>query len=168
MSDVVLDANVLPDFLSQFFGPAERGTLRFSAEGRFCEQTARRVNRIRLDHDGDRGRGIVVASVIAFVELSRKWTNIVAGRFEPYQVAALLAQPPSWFSVAPCDEELLDFLLDVPAVVEVADGRSEPIELYDALHVATAFSRGDHVWLATTDSRLRRIPRLQGRLLGRS
>jgi predicted nucleic acid-binding protein len=167
MSDLILEANTLPDFLAQYFGQADRGNRPFVAQGLLCADTARRINRICNDHEGGYGRGVVVASVLAFVEMARKWDQMTRGAFAPYRVSAFLAQPPEWFDVAPMDDDLLEDFLDVPASVEMPNGETRPIEMYDAIHVATAFSRGGESRLVPSDRRIRQVPRLRGRVLGR-
>lgn len=165
MADIVLDANVLDEFLAQYFGASNRGTSNFQTQGRLGKEAVYHINRIRTDHECGRLRDVVVASVLSFVELARAWRKIDSERLKSHQVAAFLQQPPEWFSLAPLDEDLVELLLEVPATV-VISGRIQMIELFDAIHVATALSRGTASLLITSDQRLIAIPGLSGRVFG--
>ena len=90
---------------------------------------------------------------MAFVELARKWDDIIAGRFLPYQLAAFIHAPPDWFSIEPLDEDLIPLFGQVPPEVLMPDGSVQPIEWPDAVHVATALSR-EEGRLVTSDRRL--------------
>ena len=46
MVDIVLDTNVLADFLAQFFGFAQRGTARFVAQNTISRELAHKLNQI--------------------------------------------------------------------------------------------------------------------------
>lgn len=166
MTDLVLDTNVLAEFLSQYFGPAERGRASFKCRQNLSSEAVRRINKIRERGElEDSVTSIVISSALAFVELVRQWDEIVRDRFEPHQLAAFLEQPPDWFSVAPLDEDLIEFFCDVPTQVAMAEGVLEPIEWTDAVHAATVFSRGDSCLIVTTDQRLRNMACLHGRVL---
>lgn len=165
-ADLVLDTDVLAEFIGQYFGPAERGRAPFEAEGCVSGETARRLNSICVWTEAAGAVGpLVVASALAFVEMVRGWEQIVRRRFKTYQLAAFLEQPPEWFSVAPVDEQLVEFFCSVPAHVTMPGGDTAPIEWTDAVHVATVLSRGPNCLLATTDRPVRSIPFLNSRLL---
>lgn len=166
MRDLVLDTNVLADFLTQYFGPAERGQSPFEAGGWLSSSAVRLLNQMRRRYRADEPvKNLVIASSLAFVELVRQWDDIVQDRFQPYQLAAFLVQPPDWFSVAPVDEDLIEFFCDVPADVSTPEGIVKSIEWTDAVHIATVFSRDDECLFATTDQRLQHVARLSRRLL---
>jgi hypothetical protein len=174
VADVILDSNVLADFLAQYFNPAEadRGRGSFVATGPITRGLASRLNRILTTERGGweplgpnvtREVALVVASSFAFVEIVRNWDSMVQDRFTVEMFHAFICQPPEWFDIAPVDEDLLPSLERVPR--SVADhSRLVPIELPDALHVATTVSRGERALLATTDQRLRSMGLLAGRL----
>ena len=107
----------------------------------------------------------MIASSFAFVEIARRWNDIAGVRFHIHQLAAFLEQPPEWFSIAPVDEDLVEFFCEVPSTVATRDVTLQPTEWTDAVHVATVFSRGVDVLFATTDGRLRSIVHLDGRLV---
>jgi len=165
-ADVVLDTDVLAEVIGQYFGRAERGRAPFEAGGCLSGERARRLNSIRMWAEGGEAVGpLAIASALAFVEMVREWEDIVRGRFETYQLAAFLEQPPEWFSVAPVDEDLVEFFCRVPAHVVTPGGDTAPIEWTDAVHVATLLSRDPNCLLATNDRPMTSIPLLDGRLL---
>ncbi len=149
MIDLVLDVGSLADVLRQCFQSDDYSRPTFSPSRFLSEETVRLLNRIVLAD----GRYIVAASVVAFVELARKWDQIVASDFAPYRLAAFLQAPPEWFSVEPLDETLLPAFGVVPGSVQMSDGTVQPIEWLDAIHFATACSR-DRAMLVTNDARL--------------
>jgi predicted nucleic acid-binding protein len=162
MADLILDTSVLGDFFEQFFSSlvANRGQGRF-VEGTFLSQrAARELNRIVLLHSSQDlvSTDLVIISPFAFIEMARRWDNIVSDRFSIDQVEAFSEQPPDWVSVATWDETLLPAFLDVPTHVWFK-GESRAIEWTDAIHAATALARGDSNLLATTDSRLHALQR---------
>jgi hypothetical protein len=164
--DIVLDSGTLADFLAQYFGPAERGQQPFQSGGRLSPDLARQLNSILTRYTAYQTvTTVVVASTLAFVEIVRQWDQIVQDRFQPHQVAAFLEQPPDWFSVAPVDEDLIEFFCDVPAHVSMPDGIIRPVEWTDAVHAATVFSRDETCLFATSDLRLRQIVSLNGRFI---
>lgn len=175
MPDVVLDANTLGDFLSQYFSPAssDRGRRDFAEEGRLSRNMVVHINRI-LDSfrryesgaymESAYLRGLVVASAFAFIELCRNWDRMVDGRFSPEQLKLFIVQTPEWFNIAPVDESLLPFYCAFPTHVYLRD-EFVAIEWCDAIHAATADSRGDDTLLATSDQRLQAVPHLRNRIL---
>lgn len=152
MTDVVLDTGALGDLLAQYFSAEDRTVPSFSPSKRLPAEIVEDINRIVRSE----GRRFVAASAFAFVEMARKWDEIVVGAFEPYQLAAFLHSPPAWFLVEPVDADLLPFLAEVPPEVIMPGGESRQIEGIDAIHAATALSR----WpcqLVTTDQRLMQV-----------
>ncbi len=163
MADIILDSNVLSDLLAQFYDPltANRGDGKFCPERTITKNLAYKLNQIMKRHS--EVNDLIVSSTFAFIEIARKWDNIVQNRFSVEQMYAFITQPPEWFDIAPVDEDLLPFYVDVPTSVFVGN-RNEHIEWTDAIHVATAYSRGETAFLATTDHRLKCIERIQSRL----
>src|ERR1035441_3320733 len=175
MPDIVLDTNTIGDFLSQYFKQQVAGgrSAKFVDEGMLTRTLAERVNRIldtfRRYQMGEElespySGGIVVASTFAFVELCRKWERIVKARFSLVQLHAFLEQPPEWFDIAPVDDTLLPFYANIPTHVWLK-GETKAIEWCDAIHAATADSRGRDCFLATTDQRLQAVPHLRDRIV---
>ena len=172
MADVVLDTNVLADFLAQFFGTARRGHAPFAKQNAITRELARKINQVVRWYDWnleseeeEQHPGLIVASTFAFVEIGRKWTDIVKGRFKVTQMAAFVEQPPEWFAIEPVDENLVAAFCDAPADVLMAYGEMRSLEWADAVHIATAFGRGDDSLLAVTDREMRQVSVLQDRLV---
>jgi len=162
MADIVLDTDGLADFLAQYFGPANRGVGRFMESEWLSHRAAQEINRIvdffRLD---DWAKDHVIASTFAFMEIARKWDQLIQGRFRPYQLRALLNDPDEWFFIASVDTSLIEFFYQLPATVMMEGGNAEKLEWTDAVHVATALSRNEpglpHCRLRTRDTRIVRI-----------
>lgn len=152
MADLILDVGALTDLLAQYFRAEDRTAPRFRPSRFLSPQVTRHLNRIVR---GD-GRYVVAASAMAFVELVRKWDEIVAERFKPHHLAALIQAPPDWFSIEPVDAGLIPLFGLVPPEVSMPDGSVRPIEWPDAVHVATALSREEGA-LVTSDERLQQV-----------
>jgi hypothetical protein len=168
MASIALDTGHLADFLGQFYGPAQRGSEPFRRGDCLTEEAARAINVIvRASNQEEPARYLVFASALAFVEIARKWDEIVAGRFQPHQLRAFVASPPPWFAVDPVDESLVEFFLQVPITVALG-GHLENVEWADAIHVATALSHDTgrvKCLLGAKDRRVKQIPQLAGRCL---
>ncbi|HET92319.1 MAG TPA: hypothetical protein ENN99_16500 [Chloroflexi bacterium] len=149
MADLVFDVGALADLLAQYFQAENRLTPQFHSDRFLPDSAVRRVNRIV---QGD-GRYILAASAMAFVELARKWDDIVAGRFLPHQLAAFIHAPPDWFSIEPVDRDLVPLRGEVPPDVLMPDGTRQSVELPDTIHLATVLSR-EKAELITSDQRL--------------
>jgi hypothetical protein len=167
MADIVLDTDALADFLAQFFSTAERGFSAFKAGEWLSEAAARIINRVvRLSHPGYSPVSFVVASTFAFLEIVRKWDQLLGERVRPYQMRAFLESPPAWFLIAAVDSTLVPFYCRLPSAVQMLDGSVKPIEWTDAIQVATALSRNEPdrppCALATNDRRLIRIEEIAG------
>ena len=137
MTDLVLDTGPLADLLAQYFDAEDRNVPEFSGNRFLSREIARQINRIvRSD-----GRYVVTASTFAFVEVVRKWDEIVEGRFRPEQLAAFLDDPPDWFSVEPLDEDLIPSFGQVQWQVLDSNGSLRTLEWPDVVHLATVASR---------------------------
>jgi len=153
VSDVVLDTGALADVLVQFIQSQVQSPPRFVQSQYISYEVARLLNRVVRSE----GRFVVVASALAFVEMAHQWERIIADRINPVQLAAFLNDPPEWFAVAPVDQDLVPFFMDVSPAVTMPWGRVEPVEWTDAVHAATALSR-DNAVLVSSDRRLKRLP----------
>ena len=163
MIDIVLDSNYLVEFLIQYFdsGVANRGMGRFQSSTVFSEDLARRLNQV-MTTASEGISTLIIASTFALIEIARKWDQIVQDRFTIQQLHTFTYQYPEWFSLAPVDEDLIPFFIDVPSIVFV-NSKAIPIEWTDAIHLATVISRGPDATLATSDSRAKKVLELQGR-----
>ena len=144
---MVLDVGALAELLIQYFQTDDRSRVRFRANTFLSPTDVKPLNRIVA---GDGRQHVVVASAIAFVELTRKWDEIVSDLLQPHQLAAFLQATPDWFVVDPVDESLLPSLGLVPPEVTMPDGSTKPVEWIDAIHVATSLAR-ENARLVTTD-----------------
>lgn len=163
MIDIVLDSNCFVEFLAQYFDAAiaNRGLGLFQSSAIFSAALARRLNQIVLAAS-DGISALVIASTFSLIEIARKWDQIVQGRFTIQQLHAFTYQYPEWFSLAPVDEDLIPFFIEVPSTVFLKS-KSTTIEWTDAVHLATVISRGTDATLATTDSKAKKVLEIQGR-----
>jgi len=155
MKDIVLDTNILADFLAQYFGNFEEHKRFYPAKNTMNSKRVRVINKIIKYYEIEQ-RNFVVASTFAFVEISRKWDIIVNKRFKLEKFSAFVEQPPEWFLVSPVESSLFSELLEIPASVKMPAGNFKPIEWADAIHLATAMSR-ENCLLATTDSSIKQV-----------
>ncbi len=172
MRDLVFDADHLPELLGQYFDPTgvNRGYGAFAPSDAFSRPLAVALNQILADwrtciSTDTLPSSLVVISTFAFIELGRKWDQMVDGRFSPSQCRAFTAQPPTWVSIAPLDEDLLPSYCDVPQAVTLGNGDTVPIEWTDAVHVATVLSREESTLLISGDQRLSCIPDIAHRVM---
>jgi predicted nucleic acid-binding protein len=152
VNDIVLDTNILSEFLFQYFKVFPEYK-RFKPLGRMTKRTAGEINSIVRSY---KRVNLVVASTFAFLEISRQFENIVKKRFKLEQFSAFVDQPPEWFLVAPVDSSLFLHLAQIPAEVTMPGGNVKRIEWADAIHLATALSR-EKCLLATTDRRIKQV-----------
>ena len=152
-TDMVLDVGALAELLIQYFQADDRSCMQFRANTFLSPANVRYLNRIVAE---DGSQHVIVASAIAFVELTRKWDEIVGNRLQPHQLAAFLQSTPDWFVVDPVDESLLPALGQVPPEVTMPDGTTGSVEWIDAIHVATVLAR-ENARLVTTDHILSQV-----------
>lgn len=165
MIDIVLDSDHLAEFFIQYFNPdiANHGRGKFQAGKVFSEDLARRLNDI-VAAVPEGISNLVIASTFALIEIARNWDTLVGSRFSVQQLHAFVYQHPEWFSLAPVDEDLMPFFVDVPSMVLVGS-KPVPIEWTDAIHLATVISRGVEATLATNDTRAIKVLEQHGRVL---
>ena len=156
---------MLSDFLFQYFDPmtANRGFGSFCPKGLISNILANELNKILKYFEFGQTR-IVISSVLAFIEISRSWERLVQDRYSIDQFYAFICQIPEWFSIAPIDEDLIPYIVQVPSSVQIND-KIERIEWTDCIHVATTISRQGRSKLATTDRKIQHLKELNGRLL---
>ena len=109
-------------------------------------------------------QGLIIASTFAFVEIARKFQDIVRDRFTRDQFAAFIEQPPNWFFIASVDTALLPYLVQLPSNVRLPNGTLAPLELADSIHLATAMSR-DAYLIATIDKPMKQVDLLRGKFV---
>jgi len=163
MQDIVLDTNILSEFLVQYFLHRQRNGHFTADQVKITDFLNHRVvmgiRGIIKSYDYMRSH-LVVASTFAFLEIARKFESVSGNRYSIEQFSGFIDQPPEWFLVAPLDTSLFLDLLRIPPYVTTAGGKLKNIEWADAIHLATALSRDDCL-LATTDSRLKQLTGFQ-------
>ncbi|MFC2146236.1 hypothetical protein ACFLRT_02635 [Acidobacteriota bacterium] len=170
MQDIVLDTNILSEFLAQYFQHRQKnGHFTANHIGTTDILNYRVVKEIReiiksYDYIDYIGSHLVAASTFAFLEISRKFEEISGDRYSIEQFSGFIDQPPEWFLVAPLDESLFLDLLRIPPYVTMHGGQLKNIEWADAIHLATALSR-ENCLLATTDSRLKQLTDFQNHII---
>jgi len=168
MTDIILDTNVLADLLAQYYGDEVRYGEVFESRGFLNPQLVRKLNKIigwYKGTDDSSCPGLVVASSFAFVEIARKFDKIAGARFNLYQFAEFIDQPPEWFIISAVDTNLFFHLSKLPGQVQTHNNKFLPIEWADAIHMATATSRDKPWLLASTDSRIQAAVALRGRII---
>jgi hypothetical protein len=166
MADIVLDTDGLADFLAQYFGRDNRRSGRFMESDWLSHRAVQEINRI-MDFFvlNEWVKDYVIGSTFAFMEIVRKWDDLIQGRIQPYQLRAFLDDPPVWFLTAAVDKTLIQFYCQLPGTVQMPGGNSENIEWTDAVHAATALSRNEpgqpRCRLRTRDTRIARIGLIQ-------
>ena len=167
MADLVFDTSVLSDLLVQYF---EFDVIRrgyFVPRGNLSNELVKHINRIIKYHsdtifDDEISPGLVVASVLAFVEIARKFDVLSCGKYSIAKFAAFIESPPDWFKISPLDMDILSYLNEIPIIVRGDGGGS--LELADAVHVATALSR-EKFYVVTTDARIRALELLNNKII---
>jgi predicted nucleic acid-binding protein len=167
MQDIVLDTNILSEFLAQYFQQRQKGGHftyhHFETTDVLNHRVVKEIRGIIKAYDYMRSH-LVVASTFAFLEIARKFVEVSGNRFTIEQFSGFLDQPPEWFWVAPLDESLFLELLRIPHYVTMPEGQLKNIEWADAIHLATALSR-ENCLLATTDSRLKQLTGFQSHII---
>ena len=151
-ANIVLDTAALAAVLSQYFSGEDRLQPEFRPDGRLSQQAVAALNLVVKGS----GYRVVAASALAFVELARKWDEIVQTRFALHQLAAFIESPPEWFVVDPLDPDLMGVFCTIPRSVTMPNGSVQRLEWADVVHAATAVSRAPSV-LVTGDRRLRAL-----------
>ena len=169
MREIILDTNLLAEFLYQYFDNniANRGFGKFIANTKMSLELTKNVNRIIQIYDETNDpsfSGLIISSAFAFIEIARQFEKIADSRFSLENLYDFIQNYPGWFSIAPVDKELLPSLIQIPTHIILND-ENKSIELCDSIHVATVFSRGENSFMATTDLRIKEIPALKNRIL---
>jgi hypothetical protein len=164
--DIVLDTGHLAEFLGQYYDAnlgINKGIGRFQESKLISKYLARMINEIMLSSKEGISE-LIITSAFSFIEITNHWEKLVNSRFSAEQMYTFINQTPEWFSIAPVDNFLIPYFIDVPNVVEI-NAKLESIEWTDAIHMAVVYSRGKDATLATTDHKLLKILKDQGRLI---
>lgn len=166
-SDIVLDTNIVADFLAVYFENNVNGHGSFEMRYNLTTSFVNKVNDIINEfRNGEMvfSKGLVVASSFAFVEIARQFEKISKKRFSLEQFRAFIESPPDWFLIETLNVEMFLFFKELPERVVDKDAKHLSIEWADAIHVVTMLIRGNEALLFTTDNRIRLIESLKDRL----
>lgn len=98
--------------------------------------------------------GMLLTSIFAFIELMNKFNEIFKDtNIRPFSLSTFIKQPPAWITIEDMTEETSLHLCEVPVLTPGGD----PISGDDAIHIATALSRGEKLSFCTTDNRLQQL-----------
>jgi len=86
-------------------------------------------------------------------------------RFSIEQFKAFIDQPPEWLVIEFVSKDLLIFLCELPAEIQISNGSIKPLEWADAIYVATAMNRGKNSLRAATDQSIKAIPIMNERTI---
>lgn len=145
MPDCVLDTHILAEIISQY-NPSNPISVINDCDA-MSEELVREINKIII-YEGY--NGLLVASSFAFIEVANKFDDVSKNRFTTERFYGFLRQPPVWFLIEPMSPDTCKHFIEIPKF----STKAEPIELADAIHVATALQRGPKTILATADHKL--------------
>ena len=143
--EYVLDVNILKEVLRQY--DSKYPNKKLTLVNGFDRNTIQSINRV-IENEGYNGR--IVASSFAFIEILNKISEISAGQYTLDKIRAFINQPPEWFIIEPIDIETCCHYFSIPKFTSQNKG----IELADAIHLATAYQRGDKAIFVSTDHKL--------------
>ena len=153
--DLVIDTHILNLVLNNYFNDSlDNGIPKLSKE------VNSKINRIIKQSESNI---YLVVSVVALIELIRKFEIITKGGYSNEKFAAFLKDPPEWFLIENLTHEILVPMKDIPPTVNTKIG-IEKIEWMDSLHLATAMLR-DSAKLVTFDHKLLAIDGLKNFLI---
>ena len=166
MSNIVLDTNILSDFIAQYYENTIYSDGFFEVKDTLSNELVKRFNIILQDYrvNGTLEKGVVISSSLAFIEISRKFDVISRNRYSLEQFRAFINDSPYWFNISPINNDLFKDLAGLPSSVRIKGG-NVTLEWADVIHVATALSQGEDCCLATTDSRLIEIEQIKGNII---
>jgi hypothetical protein len=169
MIDIVLDTNILADFLIQYLRSESKIFLVFTETEKISKELADSLNKIvkgsnYFDTSDDYSYGLITSSCFSFIEAYRQFDKIFNAQITKDQFLAFIDSPPEWFNVSAVDDIINNYLLLIPSFVSIKS-RNVPIEWTDAIHVATVLSRGESCKLATTDGKLKSLYLLRNKLI---
>ena len=111
----------------------------------------REINRAIMS-SGD--KGMIITSSFAFIELVNKFHDIFNGtNIRPHTIANFIKQPPLWITIEDVGSETSWNL----CAVQQYTPKMEPISGDDAIHIATAISRGEPITFCTTDTKITQL-----------
>ena len=85
MKNIILDTDVLADFLGQYFFSRRQGTLlpKFEPLGKISDNYAENLNDLLYNYETEGTENLIITSAFSFIEIIRKWDKIVEERYSP-------------------------------------------------------------------------------------
>lgn len=159
VSDFVIDTHILVEIIKAYDSREPLNRLNL---GQLPNDISTQINSI-ISMKGD--YGYVVSSVLGLIEIANQFEKISNGKFDEVKFKAFVTQPPVWFLVEPISLECARNLHPIDSHV-VVDDKKVPIEINDAIHAATVFTRDKYNALfGTQDIRLIALPCLKNKVL---
>lgn len=144
-----VDTCVLSDILKQYNSGKPNNSLIAS---KFIKSRILTELNKAIDSSGD--DAMIITSIFSFVELINKFHEIFSEtKIKPIHLYSFLKQPPAWITIEDMTQYISLFLCDVPQTTL----NGEPISGDDAIHLATAMSRGEKINFCTTDTKLEQL-----------
>jgi hypothetical protein len=158
IKDLLLDTHVLNEFIAQYFEYKIYSTGHFVEREFLTKERAILINNIIYEYrtEATLSKGIIVSSAISFIEIARKFALIAKNRYSLNQFKSFIDDVPPYFHIAPVEKSIGLYLNKVPKYITTALGELKPIELPDAIHCATYYSR-DSIAILTEDNRIKSI-----------
>jgi predicted nucleic acid-binding protein len=147
MKDIVCDTNITAEIIKQYYQANK--FYGFSENAIITHKLKYILNKKIYEPNTS---GYIIASSFAFIEIARKYKEIISDKIKVHQFMAFIQQPPEWFLIEPIDINLLEQLRALPPY----NSENKPIEWADAIHAATALNR-ENACFVTTDSKLLKI-----------
>ena len=112
------------------------------------------INEINNAIESSGDNGMIITSSFAFIELVNKFNDIFKDcDIQPYNISNFIKQPPLWITIEDLNERISWYISEVPQNTP----KMKPISGDDAIHLATAMSRGEPITFCTTDSRMEQL-----------
>jgi hypothetical protein len=158
--DVVIDTHIFESILEEYNSRDEFAQLSLQLMRQHIAYEINKVIKYRGEY------GYVVVSSLAIIEIANQFRYICDNNsnIDYTKFRAFVNQPPSWLLIEPISIDVISLLnmLDTHVLLK---GELKPIEINDAIHVATTLIRNDEAVLATNDARISLLPILKNRTL---
>lgn len=97
---------------------------------------------------------MLITSSFAFIELINKFDKIFGNtHIKSHTIGNFIEQPPLWITIEDVSITTSWYLCEVPQ----STPKGEPISGDDAIHIATAMSRGEPITFCTTDTKMNQL-----------
>ena len=144
-----LDTCVLSDVLIQYNPLFPTHLLSVS---KFLKNNILNVVNKAIESSGE--EVMIITSSFSFIELLNKYNEIFDNSsVQPHTIGNFIKQPPLWKTIEDVNEDTACFLCEIPQRTP----NGEPISGDDAIHIATAMSRGEPINFCTTDTKINQL-----------